>query len=94
MRHSASAYRNSRCHCPVCTEDHRRRHAAESATRAVSASLPHGTESGYLNWGCRCPACTAAYRLANARQRARRKLASGGKLSELEARALDGKAAS
>jgi len=66
VKHGASAYRNGRCLCEICTEDHRARHARENASRvarlAADPSLaPHGSRQTYVNWGCRCAACSEAH---------------------------------
>jgi hypothetical protein len=52
MKHSASAYRNSLCHCQVCTDDATaragRERAARTARLAADPSLaPHGNVHTY-----------------------------------------------
>lgn len=70
--HSASRYRRHHCRCAVCTEDHRRRYAAERAARArecvmvdgrpvaMNPAATHGTATTYSYYGCRCGPCTEA----------------------------------
>ena len=78
MKHGASAYRDGRCRCEVCTGDSTDRSRVERAARkqrlrANPNLAPHGTVSTYKNWGCRCDLCRTAGSAKNADAYRRRK---------------------
>lgn len=72
-RHSANAYKNGYCRCPVCTSLHSEEKAAVKRARLaaredidcvlIAVAVPeenHGRASTYRNYGCRCDPCRAA----------------------------------
>jgi hypothetical protein len=66
-KHDANTYRNGRCRCEVCREDHRVKTAANRKARLAQGVI-HGSRSSY-DAGCRCDYCLGARRLAYARER-------------------------
>lgn len=83
LKHGASAYRNGRCKCAVCTKANRETCNQERANRiarlAADPTLAtHGKATTYSNWGCRCEPCTKAGRTHNALYYEMRKLRRAG----------------
>jgi hypothetical protein len=81
MKHGAAAYRDGRCRCQICADDHRDRAWRENQVRrerleaGTAPPFRHGF-GGYSNWGCRCDVCTKANAAHSREQRTNQQAAS------------------